>query len=325
MKVYMISLNEPIEKIKYLNERGIDIVLVKGVNGKNLDSKHLSRVSKLYRIFGPSSAIGCGISHMNTWKLFLKSNEDYAVIFEDDVILESDFNNKLQIALKEVPKDYDILYLGCMGCDNNQEVNIIKGISNIQFLFKIPEHKQITDNISIPSIAYALHGYVVSRKGAKLLLKYLDGKLDNHIDMCIQKLVIDKKIKSYMVTPRIAYQTSTNNSISANISSNYPLLLNMFLSNIYLDKYYKAHYLFNASYIRIGKFNVNFFSICFLVIGFLCAIKNIDIKKVTIIFIIFSLPDILKKNNTEIILFNYCFLIFPFLIKKFYLINESKR
>jgi len=316
MKAYMISLNDSTEKIKYLNGFDIDVILVKGVNAKKTHPKYFSnRVSKFYSVFGPLSAIGCGISHMNTWKLFLESNEEYAIIFEDDVILEPDFNDKLEVALKEIPKDYDILYLGCMGCDNNQKVNILKGLSNIQFLFKIPEHKQITDNIAIPSIAYAIHGYVVSRKGAKLLLKYLDGKLNNHIDICIQNLVIDKKIKSYMVTPRIAYQTSTNNNISANISSNYPLLPNMFLSNINLDKYYKAHYLFNASYIRLGKFNVNLFTICFLVIGFLCAIKNVDIKKVTIIFIILSFPDILK-NDIEIILFNYCFLIFPFFFIK---------
>ena len=78
----MISLNDAKEKIEYLNSFGIEVLLVKGVNGKAVSNEEINkRVSNTYKNFGPKSAIGCAISHMNTWKLFLETEEEYAIIF----------------------------------------------------------------------------------------------------------------------------------------------------------------------------------------------------------------------------------------------------
>jgi glycosyl transferase family 25 len=321
MKAYMISLNESTEKIAYLKSFGIDTILVKGVNGKTVQIEDIiKRVSNKYKNFGPKSAIGCAISHMNTWKMFLETDDKYAIIFEDDVVLEDNFVDKLEISIKEVPEDYDILYLGCTGCDNNQKINIVKFTASF---FIAPntfnKHQQITDNIGIPSLALSTHAYIVSRNGATKLLKYLDGKLYHHIDFCIQKLVLDNKIESYSVTPRIAYQTSTENTPSENVSSNYPVIATSILDKIYVDKLYRAQYLFSVSFMRIGDFNINTFTVIFFLIGFICILKKINIRKVTIGFLIFSSPDLImvrSKADLQVILFNYFILILPFILKR---------
>jgi len=329
MKAYMISLNDCTEKIKYLNKFGIETILVKGVNGKTIPEKDIvKRVSNFYKTFGPKSAIGCAISHMNTWKLFLETNDEYAIIFEDDVVLEDNFVEKLEIALQDVPKTYDILYLGCGGCDNEQKINIIKIANSFTMLpHTFNKEEKITDNISIPSAAFFTHAYILSRKGATKLLKYLDGKLFNHIDFCIQKLVLDNKIESYTTTPRIAYQTSTDYTPSENVSSNYPLIANKILSKIYIDKMVTSQYLFSLSLFRLGNININVFALLFFLIGFICMLKNIDIKKITIIFLIFSLPDIIlikNKNDIQTILFYYFILILPSFLKNIYYIKVNK-
>ena len=119
-KAYLISLTNPDEKIKYLKENGVYPTFIKGVNGKalNIEDEEMKNVSNFYKKIGPKSAIGCALSHLNTWKIFLDNTTDqYAIIFEDDIILVEDFTNKLDVIMSHVPKDFDILYIGCtVGC-----------------------------------------------------------------------------------------------------------------------------------------------------------------------------------------------------------------
>lgn len=44
--------------------------------------------------------IGCYASHMEIWRIFLESDADYAVIFEDDALPEADFPQVLREALR---------------------------------------------------------------------------------------------------------------------------------------------------------------------------------------------------------------------------------
>ena len=89
MKFYLISLDEsPKEKLKYLAEFGIYPELIKGVDGKKV-SKYETKeaVSAFYNEFGPKSAIGCAMSHMNVYKKIVEGDDKYSVIFEDDVVV----------------------------------------------------------------------------------------------------------------------------------------------------------------------------------------------------------------------------------------------
>jgi hypothetical protein len=191
----------------------------------------------------------------------------------------------------------------------------------LEYSFSFKKEKEITDNIAVPSAAYFTHAYILSRKGATNLLKYLDGKLFNHIDFCIQKLVLDNKIESYITTPRIAYQTSTDSTKSENVMTNYPIIPNKLLSKIYIDKMVTAQYLFSLSLFRLGNININIFTLIFFLLSFIFMIKNIDIKKITIIFLIISLPDIIlikNENDMQTILFYYFILILPSFFKNIY-------
>lgn len=101
----MITLEPSPEKIAYLKKFNIEVEIIQGVDGKTASDEEIdSRVSPLYKNIAPKSAIGCSISHMNTWKKFLETNDEYAIIFEDDVILEDNFTDKINKALLEVPK-----------------------------------------------------------------------------------------------------------------------------------------------------------------------------------------------------------------------------
>lgn len=316
-KAYLITLNNPIEKIEYLKNNGVYPIIVKGVNGKLMSEKEISdNVSNLYKNFGPKSAIGCAMSHLNTWKNFIENtNDEYAIIFEDDIILEKDFIKKLDIVLNNTPNDFDVLYIGCFGCEQNNNFNLFEYLCSL--IGMTSEHKKINNYISIPKTAFATHSYILSRKGAKKLIENLDGNIHNHIDFCMQELSSKKKINSYVSTPRLAFQTSTDNSVSENVSSNHPVLINNALNKIYVDKMVRANYLTNMSIARIGNININFFSILFLLLGFLFSFMGLNITNVTLFYLLISLYDICmikNKNDISIILFHYILLILPIII-----------
>lgn len=321
-KAYLISLNNPDEKIKYLKENGIYPTLIKGVNGKSLseNDKEMKNISNLYTKFGPKSAIGCALSHLNTWKNFLENTTDqYAIIFEDDIVLVENFINKLDTVMSHVPKDFDVLYIGCFGCDEKQ--NIFKFLCSL--IGMTSKYKKINDYISIPSTAFATHSYILSRKGAQKLVNYLEGNIHNHIDFCMQKLASQNKIKAYVSNPRLAYQTSTDDNVSENVSSSHPLIATKSLNNINVDKMVRANYLTSMSIARVGNININFFSILFLILGIIFSFMKVSIKNATIFYLAISILDILKlknSNDLKILFFHYLLFIIPIIL--FYKINK---
>jgi GR25 family glycosyltransferase involved in LPS biosynthesis len=247
MDVYIISLNNPKNLIDEVSNFGLNPILVNGINGKELSTIEINEnTSYLYPYIGPRSAIGIAMSHINVWKQFLKSNKENCIIIEDDALFVNDFVKKLNNGVKNTPSNYDILYLGCFGCQSKYNYHTIM---HAQF-----GYEKINDYVSIPGIAFATHGYIISRKGAKKLIKYLDKNIYMHIDACIQDLHKSNLIKEYVLNDRIIYQSSTDSQISANTSNNHPYIINKLLSNIYLDEKLRANYDLSMSQIQIGSF-----------------------------------------------------------------------
>lgn len=317
MNGYIISLKEPVEKIKMLKKHKIYVDIIEGVDGAKLTENEMEKnVSWLYSKIGPKSAIGCAMAHMNAWKKFLETNEKYKLIMEDDVIIKEDIEKKIKEGLDKVPEDFDILYLGCFGSDGDNIFKIcmrILGMNN--------KEQIINDNIKIPEVALGLHAYIISRKGAKKLLDNLEGKIYQHLDYCIQELSSRDIIKTYVITPRVAYQTSTYNlSNSNNITANYPLLITNIFDKIDIDTYVKLSYLANVSLIRVNDININLISIGFLILGII--ISKWNVIEIFLLFMMISLLDIIymikdnKVNNKKIktIILNYILINIPNII-----------
>lgn len=52
--------------------------------------------------------LGCFGSHFNFWKFVVEHKLENAIVFEDDAVLNPDFLQFVPLALREVPKDYDV-------------------------------------------------------------------------------------------------------------------------------------------------------------------------------------------------------------------------
>ena len=314
---YIISLQEPTKKMEYLRSFGLDPIWVEGVNGKALSPEAIQQETTSYcKYTCPVSAIGCALAHVKAWREFLMSGEKYGIIFEDDIILEDSFVYGVYNALHHVPDDFDILYLGCFGCDAENVSSVYK-MSGI-FYGKNERKGRINDFISVPEYAYAAHAYVLSRKGAQKLIYMMEGKIDDHVDMMLHKLASTGQINTYVTTPRLAYQTSTDSTSSENAKSKYPLLLTDMLHKYEIDRMVRADYLSTTAIQQIGPYIINGITIMFLLLGAIAAVFKIPISYLSICYVLLSLPDLVQRNpeNTNVIVVNYFLFILPSMLMR---------
>ena len=102
---------------------------------------------------------GCGISHMNIWKMVLDENLDYITIFEDDALPEHNFKEFAKSWYSHTPKNIDLCYLGSIAWEH--EYPQIYG-------------KQITYNPT-----FCAHAYVVTKNFARKALNLIKQSCEN--------------------------------------------------------------------------------------------------------------------------------------------------
>jgi glycosyl transferase family 25 len=131
-------------------------------------------------------AVGCYLSHLSIYKKIIETNIDYAIVFEDDSIMATDFYSRLQYGLSKIPDDWDILLLGltCLKCD-------------------------IKMNYIDVQRFWGTHGYIIKNKTAAKLIEYLDKPLSKQIDADISLLIKRKIIRVYGINPIIVAQESS--------------------------------------------------------------------------------------------------------------------
>ena len=307
---YVISLNNPTKLLNQLSNYNLNPILIEGVNGSKLTTNEINRnTTLLCSMFCPKSVVGIAMSHIKSWKEFIKSKKKITIIIEDDAVFVNNFREKLDVALENTPSDFDILYLGCFGCDNpiNFFTLINNGIINLNAI-------KINKYVKKPEIALATHGYVLSRKGAKKLISYFDKNISYYIDYTIQYLIRNNNINAYSLNSRIIYQTSTDNTESTTSNNNHPLLITNLLSNYYIDTKVKASYMANLTFMRIANINFSLYSILFLMTGIILSTTKVNYVEITLGYLVLSLPDIYMNSDNNMIKIHYILLIVPYLI-----------
>ncbi|MEG8230839.1 glycosyltransferase family 25 protein [Candidatus Rickettsia tasmanensis] len=102
--------------------------------------------------------LGCYCSHREIWLKMVKDNIPYALIIEDDAILNDDFRNKFLTMLKHLPTDWDLIYLSLSHSKNK----IFYNIYNNPYLKKIGHGGYFNTTT----------GYLIHLKAAQKLLEY---------------------------------------------------------------------------------------------------------------------------------------------------------
>ena len=166
--------------------------------------------------------VACALSHLGVIKKFFDStrtNANTCLIFEDDIVLDTDCYDKVKKNLDMVPADWDLINFGrCWdNCSTQQKVN--------EFI--------VTSENSLCS-----HSYAVSRKGAKKILDACYPILVA-VDRFYVNLALKKKLIMYSSSPRIFEQlkmtvdTYTDSSLGNNDTG---------IECVYIDNNKHAHF-----------------------------------------------------------------------------------
>lgn len=103
--------------------------------------------------------IVCNLGHIESWRLFLKSNEQYGIFLEDDVIINcSDFKKNVEQILTDAPKKLDVLFIG----GGFSHSSVAKTIDIVKNNFHLKQH---------PSTNCAC-SYILTTDSAKKLLDH---------------------------------------------------------------------------------------------------------------------------------------------------------
>jgi glycosyl transferase, family 25 len=103
--------------ITKLKEIGLNGTFIEAFDGKLLNTDDLIKkgIIKIDPSYKPlrRGEIGCYLSHIKCWDLFLKTNKPFGLILEDDIVFTEDFRSRFYDIfdhIKDMP--WDIIQLG---------------------------------------------------------------------------------------------------------------------------------------------------------------------------------------------------------------------
>lgn len=133
---------------------------------------------------------GCSMSHILLWKLLLKQDKPYMIIFEDDATFDYETLPKLNSFINNVPNDFDI-------CQIWHHYKFKK--TRLQSKYNL-DSKYIMKGYPQDGLV----GYIISKNGARILLNNII-PMNSAIDELIKQQIIKKNITAYCPIDDIIY------------------------------------------------------------------------------------------------------------------------
>lgn len=183
----------------------------------------------------PDNVNGCFASHRRCWKEMIQRNIDWALILEDDVRFTDEAPMVLEKALKNLPSDFDILYLGCFGeCGTEMKwyspwalLHNVIGFRKVSS--KLPEN---AEGLTIPTVPFGFHAYIITRRCAEQLLELGTNPGSCHVDLFTAYV---DNLAVYACEPTIAYQDRKTHR-SHNVVD-FPRIINSIIGTKFRDNF----------------------------------------------------------------------------------------
>lgn len=204
MKLFVINLARRTDRraamARQLNRLGLSFEAISAVDAEYVNESWLARY------FTPSGPLGslpkgdrcCSLSHRKAWQAFLASDEDFAVILEDDIILDASAS-KLLNDPSWLPEGVDLMKLEHFGPESQR---ILVGPRQ-----KIGRAHSVAPILSRHTGAAA---YIISRSAAEQLLAL--ERWNVPVDHLLFNANVSPQaaaLKPYQLLPAIARQESS--------------------------------------------------------------------------------------------------------------------
>jgi len=253
-RVYVINMDKDKDRLKRFDEQmrrhKISYTRVPGIVGASVG--YHEALSGFCNQFCTAGMKGCALSHRLIWEDMLKNRYENVAIFEDDAVLDENFNAKLRQGWEQLPNDYDIYYLGCDAMCESADVSskVFNTVLNTH-----PE--RVDDNLNSVSGSVGLHGYIISEKCAKVIL---EAPIHTHMDLQIYKWINEFNLKGYSVSPVIVNVNETGDS---SIGETFPKLINSLLHPIRVFGTRPLDWVLSENLIQLGWYSFNYILLMF--------------------------------------------------------------
>ncbi|WNS38331.1 glycosyltransferase family 25 protein [Enterobacter chuandaensis] len=162
MKAYIINLEsakERKESVKAQAEHtGLRYEFIQAVDGRKIPVNLLSLLRKEHSYAVTPGEIGCSLSHLAAYKALASSNENCALVLEDDIFIPDNISQFLSELEKKITTNTPCVYL-------LSHVNHY----NSKSIFDLPSNHKIHE---VYNAAFT-HAYVINRAAALVLLDKL--------------------------------------------------------------------------------------------------------------------------------------------------------
>lgn len=175
---YYINLDKRKERADLMQKNWSGIIDVKRFSAYDLTEKK-------------QGTKGCYMSHVMAIALHNAMKNEFPIIMEDDIIPCKDFVSRLNLFIKELPKDWDIFMLGYSIHDSSK-------------------YEKVTEHIMrAKEWVGAGHCYMINHEKIKGLLGLAatESLHENNLDIFLNYL--QKKHNVYMAVPSLCYQYSS--------------------------------------------------------------------------------------------------------------------
>ncbi|WP_243975788.1 glycosyltransferase family 25 protein [Vibrio natriegens] len=172
-KIYVINLKRDKHKLtaieSQLNKLKLNYEIIEAFDGATLSESSLETLTDQggsRSVIGRSltkGEVGCALSHRKIYEKLLESDNKYAIILEDDVIISSKIN-QLFSCDNNLPSKLDVLLLGYYNNPNTEK----QSASSFWKYIKIGSSFKC---LRLIENAYGTHGYLITREGARKLLR----------------------------------------------------------------------------------------------------------------------------------------------------------
>jgi GR25 family glycosyltransferase involved in LPS biosynthesis len=188
--------------IKRLAQLKIEAERFEAVLGGRLDHQKLNFGDKPLKSLNHGE-IGCFISHTTIYQLARDNKWDKVLILEDDAKFCDNFHSEFEAAIKQVPDDWDMIYLGQWNYDTITNAKTESG-KTAALKSKVGEKVWKADR------CWLTHAYAVRGKALEFLInntKVLYSSFDNVL------ADIQKDLNVYAIHPDIIKQDGTRSSL----------------------------------------------------------------------------------------------------------------
>ena len=192
-KIYLINLTSRTDRLTR-TLREFNKVGLKGysrfsaINAGTMGITHL-------RLNNPG-LVGCFLSHYFILQEAILNNYKHILIFEDDVTFVNGFNEILAYSLKQLPSDWQLVYLGYT---EREGINTYK--------------KRLSENITLPNDPWGTQAYMVQNDGISILFEHMK-EIKDHLDIQMSRHIIPQ-MAAYEIFPSLCPQSGMKSDIVA--------------------------------------------------------------------------------------------------------------